>query len=96
MLIVRPQLNKLNPTYLKMFLDSEIGQKALKSKQKGSIIVSITANSLSSIEIPMIDIKKQNEKAERYNEKLSTLATYKQEIERIENSLKNLFEEEED
>lgn len=96
MLIVRPQLNRLNPTYLKMFLDSEIGQKALKSKQKGSIIVSITANSLSSIEIPMIDIKKQNEKAERYNEKLSTLATYKQEIERIENSLKNLFEEEED
>lgn len=96
MLIVRPQLDKLNPTYLKMFLDSEMGQAALKSIQKGTIIVTITASGLSSIEIPMIDIIKQQEKAERYNEKLSTVATYKKEIERIENSLKNLFEEEED
>ena len=96
MLIVRPQLNKLNPTYLKMFLDSEMGHSALKSIQKGTIIVTVTASGLSTIEIPMIDINKQQEKAERYNEKLSTLAAYKQEIERIENSLKNIFEEEED
>ena len=96
MLIVRPQLDKLNPTYLKMFLDSDLGQSALKSIQKGTVIVTVTASGLSTIEIPMIDINKQQEKAERYNEKLSTLAAYKQEIERIENSLKNLFEEEED
>ena len=96
MLIVRPQLDKLNPTYLKMFLDSDLGQSALKSIQKGTVIVTVTASGLSTIEIPMIDINKQQEKAERYNEKLSTLAAYKKEIERIENSLKNLFEEEED
>lgn len=96
MLIVRPQLDKLNPTYLKMFLDSDLGQSALKSIQKGTVIVTVTASGLSTIEIPMININKQQEKAERYNEKLSTLATYKKEIERIENSLKNLFEEEED
>jgi type I restriction enzyme M protein len=96
MLIVRPQLNKLNPTYLKMFLDSEMGQSALKGIQKGTTIVTVTASGLSTIEIPMIDMNKQQEKAERYNEKLSTLAAYKQEIERIENSLKNIFEEEED
>ena len=44
----------------------------------------------------MIDIDKQQEKAERYNQMLSTLATYKQEIERIENSLNHIFEEDED
>ncbi|MGM9859065.1 MAG: N-6 DNA methylase [Bacilli bacterium] len=96
MLIVRPNQEKLNPTYLKMFLDSEFGQYALKSIQKGSIIVTITASCLSTVEIPLISLEKQNEKAERYNTKLSTLAAYKQEIERIENSLKNLFVEEED
>lgn len=96
MLIVRPQLDKLNPTYLKMFLDSDLGQAALKSIQKGNVIVTVTASGLSTIEIPMIDINRQQEKAERYNEKLSTLAAYKKEMERIENSLKNLFEEEED
>ncbi len=79
-----------------MFLDSEMGQSALKSIQKGTIIVTVTASGLSTIEIPMIDINKQQEKAEKYNEKLSTLVAYKQEIERIESSLKNIFEEEED
>ena len=96
MLIVRPKNEKINPTYLKMFFDSKAGQAAFKSIQKGSIIVTITASSLASIEVPMISIEKQNIKAEKYNEKLSTLAAYKKEIERIENSLNNLFEEEED
>lgn len=96
MLIVRPDQNKLNSTYLKMFLDSERGQVALKRVQKGSIVVTVTAKSLSSIEIPMINIEKQTKKATRYNEKLSTLAAYKQEIERIKTSLKTLFEEEDD
>lgn len=96
MLIVRPDQNKLNSTYLKMFLDSERGQAALKRVQKGSIVVTVTAKSLSSIEIPMINIEKQTKKATRYNEKLSTLAAYKQEIERIKASLKTLFEEEDD
>lgn len=96
MLIVRPDLSKLNPTYFKMFLDSEIGQNALKSVQKGSYVVSISASSLSTIEIPLIDIKKQDAKAYKYNSELSTLIYYKNEIKRIENSLKNLFEDEEE
>ena len=96
MIIVRPKVEKLNPTYLKMFLDSEVGQASLKSIQKGSNIVSITANNLSTIELPMVDINKQNEKASKYNSKLSTIASYKSEIERLENSLKHLFEEGED
>lgn len=100
MLIIRPNQTKLNPTYLKMFLDSEMGQLALKSIQKGNTIVTISVSGLSTLKIPLISLEKQIEKAERYNAKLSTLAAYKQEIkqeiERIENSLKNIFEEEED
>lgn len=96
MLIVRPNLEKLNPTYLKMYLDSKNGQDALKLIQKGNIIVTISPSSLSSIEIPSIDIKKQKEKAEKYNNALSTLIAYKEEIKRIENSLNNIFDEEEE
>lgn len=96
MIIVRPHLDKLNPMYLKMFFDSRLGKASLKSIQKGAFIVSITAGGVASIEIPLIDIKKQEKKAEKYNEKLSTIAAYKHEIERIENSLKNIFDDEED
>lgn len=96
MLIIRPNLTKLNPTYFKMFIDSSIGQNVLKSIQKGSYIVTISASSLSTIEIPLIDIEKQEAKAEKYNTELSTLVAYKNEIKRIENSLKNLFEDDEE
>ena len=96
MIIIRPQLDKINPTYIKMFLDSKIGQSALKSIKKGAIVTTFTASELSTIEIPMIDINRQQKKADEYNDKLSSLAAYKQEIERIENSLNNIFEEEED
>lgn len=96
MLIVRPDLNRLNPTYLKIFLDSEEGRAALKSVQKGDFIVTINASRLGTIYIPVIDMETQKKKADRYNEKLSTLIAYKKEIERIENSLKNFFLEEDE
>ncbi len=94
MIFIRPQLNKLNPTYLKMYLESENGQAVMKSIQKGNIIITLTANDLSNIEIPLIPIDKQNIKAEKYNEKLSTIVAYTEEIKRIKDSLKNIFEEE--
>lgn len=96
MLIVRPDYKRLDSTYLKLFLDSKEGQIALKRIQKGSIIVTINAANLGTIVIPMVDMEKQKRKAERYNERLSTLIAYKKEIERIENSLKNIFLEEDE
>lgn len=96
MLIIRPDQTKLNPTYLKMFLDSDEGKSALKSIQKGVTILTISASSLSTIVVPLIDMKKQEEKAYKYNARLSTLIAYRKEIQRIENSLTNLLKEEEE
>ena len=91
MIIVRPDIKLLNPTYLKIFLDSEQGQNALKSIQKGTIIVTINSKELSTVLIPVIDINKQIEKAQKYNEKLSTLYALKQEARKLEDSLKNFY-----
>ena len=91
MIIVRPDIKLLNPTYLKIFLDSEQGQNALKSIQKGTIIVTISSKELSTVLIPVIDINKQIEKAQKYNEKLSTLYALKQEARKLEDSLKNFY-----
>ncbi len=91
MIIVRPDIKLLDPTYLKIFLDSEQGQNALKAIQKGSIIITINSKELSTVLIPVIDIDKQIEKAQRYNEKLSTLYALKQEAKKLEDSLKNFY-----
>ncbi len=93
MIIVRPNQEKLNPTYLKMFLDSEKGIKTLKSIQKGTIIITINSKDISGILIPMVDIKKQKSMAKLYNDKLTTIMGYKLEIEKMEKSLANIFED---
>lgn len=94
MLIIRPKDDKVNSTYLKLFLDSEQGQQSLKAIQKGMIIVSINAKDLSNLIVPLIDIDKQEKKAERYNNMLSTLFVYKKEIKRLEEQIKTVFEDE--
>lgn len=91
MIIVRPNTKLLDPTYLKIFLDSEQGQNALKAIQKGSVIITINSKELSTVLIPLIDIDKQIEKAQKYNEKLSTLYALKQEVRKLEDSLKNFY-----
>lgn len=95
MLIVRPDVTKLNPFYLKLFLESDVGAEILKSIQKGGgYIVTITGNNLANIKINLLDIDKQNEIADKYVDKLSSLLAYKQLISDIETSLGNLYQDE--
>lgn len=95
MIIVRPDLAKLNPTYLKMFLDSNLGQTSLKQIQKGVTIITINSKDLKNILVPMVNIEEQNKKAENFNLKLTTIMSYKREIEKLERSLLNAFENDE-
>lgn len=91
MLIVRPEIEKLDPTFLKLYLDSPEGANVLKMIQKGSYIVSINAKDLANIVMPGLSIEKQRKMAKKYNNKLSTLIAYKKEIEQLENSLAHFF-----
>ena len=77
MIIVRPDYTRLNPTYLKIFLESEQGQNVLRSIQKGITIITINANSLKDIIVPLINIQNQQKMARKYNDKLSSLLAFK-------------------
>ena len=95
MFIVRPDTAKLNPYYLKVFLESSVGTEILKSIQKGfSYIVSITIGNLENIKINLIGINKQNAIADKYIDKLTSLLAYKKQINDIETSLSNLYQDE--
>ena len=93
MIIVRPYVDKLNSTYLKIFLDSPNGERTIKAIQKGATIVTINVKDLSEIKVPMIDIVKQEKMALEYNQKLEQINMYKKEIEKISNELKEFFVE---
>lgn len=64
--IVRTDQSKLNPIYLKAFLESEKGTDILKRIAVGSTIPNISQKSLESITIPVPPVEEQNEIAEKY------------------------------
>lgn len=89
MLVIRPIKEKINSTYIKIFLDSEEGKKALKSIQKGAVITTINAKSLEELYIPMIDIDDQNKRANKYNDLLTTMNALNLEIKKIQDKIAN-------
>ncbi|MBP2026103.1 N-6 DNA methylase [Peptoniphilus stercorisuis] len=58
--------NKYNPYYLKIFLESELGQKVLDQISLGSAIPNISMKDLNEIKLPYVDIEKQNKIADLY------------------------------
>ena len=59
------------PLYLKMFLESSVGQMLVKSFQRGTNVMNINPNDIGELEIPLIPFKRQQELAGRFAEGLS-------------------------
>ena len=71
---------KFWPMYLKIFLDSPIGQLLIKSFQRGTTVMNINPNDIGEMEIPLLPIGKQQqfvlkfiEEQERYRKKKAEL-----------------------
>ena len=75
--VIRPNQKQLNGTYLKLFLDSEVGVKLLKSLQRGTSIVNINYQDICELEIPVPSLDKQLDIVNEYN---SGLKLYKETI----------------
>lgn len=93
MIIVRPDITKLNPTYLKVFLDSEFGQQSIKAIQKGTVIITLNAKDLSEIKIPFVEIEKQESISNQYQRKVASLLALRNEASEIEKQILSLFDE---
>lgn len=86
-LIIRPDSNIINPTYLKIYLDSPDGQCALRLVRKGVVILTINPKDLESLLVPVPDMTVQNSKADKYNALMSTFVAYFNEMKKIERKI---------
>ena len=94
MIIVRPDKSKMNATYLKMFLDSEVGKSELASIAQGAVIVSISLTAFEKdLIVPCPSIEKQNELANKYNNQLMMINSMEKQIVELRNQLDNMFDE---
>lgn len=69
--VIRTQSRLLNGTYLKLFLESEVGIKLLKSLQRGTTIVNINYQDICQLEVPVPLLDDQIEVVNEYKQGLS-------------------------
>lgn len=93
MLILRPESEKIDSTYLKLFLESSIGKKLLDSCKKGTVVVSLSPSSLLSLNIPYPSLEEQKLLSNKYNELLSIYDGMKKETEKIHEKVINFYDD---
>ena len=92
-MVIRANDERLSTTFLKLFLDTPLGERMLLSRQQSNNFINLNSRELNDLKIPLFPIEKQKEMEEYYNKELKK---YKDSIDeaskRWNNVLKNLKE----
>lgn len=85
--VIRVDKNKMNPRYLKMFLDSPKGKQTLENIKIGrEKTPSLNTGDLKKIEIPCPSLEEQNAVAKKYEEIEQRISKLKDELNNIINN----------
>lgn len=84
---------KVNPYFVKAYLESENGNIALSRIMVGSVIKNIPVDGLKNITIPCPDMKIQNKIAEKYLEKMDEVKVLKYKLSKAITEMKTIYEE---
>lgn len=71
LIVIRPDAKILDSTYLKIFLDSPIGNKLISSAQQGMMVMNISYRDLKVLEVPIPPLDTQKAAAKEYLEELT-------------------------
>lgn len=77
LIVIRPDAKMLDSTYLKVFLDSPIGNKIISGAQQGMTVMNISYKDLRVLEIPLPAMEKQQAVVKEY---LDELKKYKDSV----------------
>ena len=80
-IVIRPDPQKLDGVYLKIFLDSPMGNKLISGVQQGMTVMNISYKDLATLEIPVPPIEEQQKIARTYEDELAIYMKTKAEAE---------------
>jgi type I restriction enzyme M protein len=93
LICIRLNRKLVNPYFLKIYLESEVGKALLEAIHTGSVIMVLNPRNLGDILIPTVDIEMQNEIAELY---VKAKKQYKAAVEKAEKefseAMKNIYQ----
>lgn len=93
LIAIRVNQKKINPYYLKAFIDSEKGNMALKSIQTGTSIITINANSLKDMKISLLSTEEQEAIGNEYKKNLERIIDLVERYKTAANYSNQIFEE---
>src|SRR5699024_5061304 len=76
--------NRLNPEFLKVYLESPLGQYLLTNKMAGTAIPTLSRKDIETLEVPLPPVEEQKQMMEQYNSKEMHV---EEEIERLKTEL---------
>ena len=76
-IVIRPDPKMLDSTYLKIFLDSPVGNRIISGAQQGMTVMNISYKDLKVLEVPIPTMEKQQAVAKEY---LDELKKYKETV----------------
>lgn len=83
--------SKVNPVFVKAFLESEPGQAQLSKLSKGSAMKSISIRDLNQLKIPRLPQKEQLEIASQYLDLCDDIVILQKQLEKIKDKKANLL-----
>ena len=88
--VIRADQNRLNPLYLKTFLDSEKGNISLSNIKSGVTIPSINVGELQNMIVPCPSMEEQRAVLEKIEGKLEVIKSTAKRLEELKKELKNM------
>jgi len=88
-IVIRTNPKMLDSTYLKVFLDSPLGNKQISGAQQGIAVMNISYKDLNVLEIPIPSIEEQKTVADEYNKELQE---YKETVSAAEKRWKTVLD----
>lgn len=85
--------SKVNPYYIKAFLDSSVGSDSLKSICVGAAMPNISIESLKKMIIPLLPIEEQNIIANNYLATIDEIKVLRSKLSKAEARLSTIFDE---
>ena len=92
LIAIRVNEDKINPYYLKAFLDGGLGTALLKSIQTGTTVISISPNSLKRLVVSLLPMEVQNDIADEYIKTMLEIEEIMKKYDEKFSYLKNIYD----
>ena len=93
MYVIELDTNRINPYYVKVFLESQQGKALLNSRSNQATIINISRKELENLDIPVPPLNVQNRIAKEYLSRVDEYKVCKLKLEDATNRLNSVFDD---